>query len=109
MSSLKEDQIMSGPGVDENEENDEDKQEDLKDFTKHKFECKLSLDETAVPANAVIIIVKPGAPTALIRINHQATWKEIGKVETTYHEKTEDSLIIQADGNLVFIMLDSSC
>lgn len=108
MSSLKEDQIMSGPEGEENDENDEDKQEDLKDFTKHKFECKLTLDDSQIPEKSVVTVCNPGAPTALMKINHSATWKEIGKVETKYHEKSQTSLTVYVDGSNVFILIDSS-
>ena len=108
MSSLTEDQIMSGSKPEENEENDEEKQEELRDYSKNKFECKLTLDEAAIPANSTVLICKPGAPTALARILHSSSWKEIGKVETTYHEKTETSLTVYVDGSVTFILIDGS-
>ena len=104
MSSLAEDQIMT----DANEENDEDKQEDLKEFTKHKFECKLTLDQAAIPNQAHVLVCNPGAPTALVRILHESTWKEIGKVETAYHEKSSTSLTVYVDGNVVFVVINGS-
>lgn len=86
MSSL-EDQIMSGGAANPNpteEEKDDEKIEDIRDYSKSKFELAVTLNQESIPQNSNVLICNPGASTALVKILFEKSWSEIGKIETTY-------------------------
>lgn len=108
MSSLI-DNTMTNEYRAKNEE-DEDLVEDKKDFSEHAFVCSLTLKEELIGDNTRVVVVNRGAPQSLMKILLQSTWVEAGKIETTYHEKTQDSLTFYSvkAHNLMLIFIEGT-
>merc|ERR1712166_641674 len=69
------------------EEVDTDEEEYKKDFAEEKFTLANSLNFNLVQNNARVLVVNPGASTAIVRIPLENDLKEAGEVKATKKEK----------------------
>ena len=91
------------------EEVDTDEEEYKKDFSEEKFTLANSLNFDLVHNNARVLVVNPGASTALVRILLEDDLKEAGEVKATKSEKEKTAITAKysAKHNLLVLFVES--